>query len=292
MSSNLVSPVQIFSVVSTKGGVGKTTLTAYLAALLADLGLRVLMVDADVQPSLTKFYPVTDIADYGLAEVLNEASITERCISKTSISRLHIICSNESESTSLQHWLANQGDRLIKLRLALRSSFVQQHYDVVVVDTQGAVGALQEAAVCAADTLISPTPPDIISAREFFTGMVQMVNNVARQGVNLGITPPRLRSVIYRQDRTRNAAAISELIRDRVVSREHDLVHFDLMQTVVPAAKAYTEAATSQVPVHRHEPIRSGRSGAGASAGDVMHQLVYELMPALEGMSAYGAEAA
>ena len=40
-------------VVSTKGGVGKTILTANLSGLLADMGLRVLMVDADIQSSLT-----------------------------------------------------------------------------------------------------------------------------------------------------------------------------------------------------------------------------------------------
>ncbi len=43
-----------FAVISTKGGVGKTTRTANLGALLADLGLRVLLIDADVQPSLSK----------------------------------------------------------------------------------------------------------------------------------------------------------------------------------------------------------------------------------------------
>ena len=53
MSSN---PPVVISAVSTKGGVGKTTLIANLAGLMADLGFRVLMVDADVQPSLTKYY--------------------------------------------------------------------------------------------------------------------------------------------------------------------------------------------------------------------------------------------
>lgn len=40
------------TVVSTKGGVGKTTLAANLGGLLRDIGLRVLLIDADVQPSL------------------------------------------------------------------------------------------------------------------------------------------------------------------------------------------------------------------------------------------------
>ncbi|WP_165009850.1 ParA family protein [Neisseria yangbaofengii] len=38
----------ILSCTSTKGGVGKTTLTANIAAVLADIGFRVLMVDVDV----------------------------------------------------------------------------------------------------------------------------------------------------------------------------------------------------------------------------------------------------
>jgi len=39
-----------------KGGVGKTTLTVNIAAALGDLGLRVLLVDADPQCNLTSFY--------------------------------------------------------------------------------------------------------------------------------------------------------------------------------------------------------------------------------------------
>ena len=58
-----------FTVTSTKGGVGKTTLTANLGALLADMGLRVLLVDADVQPSLSKYFPLaTPQPSAGLTE--------------------------------------------------------------------------------------------------------------------------------------------------------------------------------------------------------------------------------
>jgi cellulose biosynthesis protein BcsQ len=38
------------SVVATKGGVGKTTLCANIGGLLADMGYRVLLIDADIQP--------------------------------------------------------------------------------------------------------------------------------------------------------------------------------------------------------------------------------------------------
>lgn len=58
------------TIVSTKGGVGKTTLTANLGAILADLGQRVLLVDADSQPALSSYYQLHHQAKYGLADVL------------------------------------------------------------------------------------------------------------------------------------------------------------------------------------------------------------------------------
>jgi len=48
--------MQVVSVISTKGGVGKTTVTANLGGLLADAGLRVLLLDLDVQPTLSSYY--------------------------------------------------------------------------------------------------------------------------------------------------------------------------------------------------------------------------------------------
>ena len=47
-----------------KGGVGKTTLTYNLAAAIADLGNRVLLVDTDPQCNLTSFIVEEDVIDY------------------------------------------------------------------------------------------------------------------------------------------------------------------------------------------------------------------------------------
>jgi chromosome partitioning related protein ParA len=44
--------MKVISIISTKGGVGKTTLTANLGGCLSAMGKKVLMIDADPQPSL------------------------------------------------------------------------------------------------------------------------------------------------------------------------------------------------------------------------------------------------
>ncbi|PHS58356.1 MAG: chromosome partitioning protein, partial [Alcanivorax sp.] len=49
----------IVTICSTKGGVGKTTTTANLGGILADAGQRVLLVDADIQPTLSSYYPLS-----------------------------------------------------------------------------------------------------------------------------------------------------------------------------------------------------------------------------------------
>lgn len=58
------------AIISTKGGVEKTTLTANLGGALADLGQRVLLIDTDQQQTLSKYYNIALKAPFGLKELL------------------------------------------------------------------------------------------------------------------------------------------------------------------------------------------------------------------------------
>jgi chromosome partitioning related protein ParA len=265
-----------FTVISTKGGVGKTTLTANLGALLADMGLRVLMIDADVQPSLSKFYPLSvPKPSGGLTEVIVRGEVTAECISPTMYRNLDIVVSDDPEG-SLPHWLLNRIDRGFRLRAALNSPAVSDSYDCVLIDTQGAVGPLQDAAALAADILVSPITPEILSAREFKDGTMELLDRLEPSSA-LGATLGPMKAVIYRQDRTTDARVIAAGIREDFIKLKGRVT---VLETVVPHAKAYKEAATLRTPVHRHERKRDGTT---PSAYAVMHQLTWELIPSLEG---------
>ena len=268
-----------FTVTSTKGGVGKTTLTANLGALLADMGLRVLLIDADVQPSLSKYFPLaTPKPTAGLTEVIVRGEVTEPCITATMYQNLDIVVSDDPEG-NLPHWLLNRIDRGFRLRFALQSPVVSGAYDCVLIDTQGAVGPLQDAAVLAADILISPITPEILSAREFKDGTMELLDRL-EPGSALGATLGPMKAVIYRQDRTTDARIIASGIRDDFIKFKGRV---SVLDTVVPHAKAYKEAATLRIPVHRHE---RKREGVTPSASTVMHRLAWELIPSLEGVLA------
>lgn len=266
-----------FTITSTKGGVGKTTLTANLGALLADLGLRVLLIDADVQPSLSKYFALaTSRPSAGLTEVIVRGAVTAACITATPFPNLDIVVSDDPEG-HLSNWLLKRIDRGFRLRCALQSTVVVEAYDCVLIDTQGAIGPLQDAAIMAADILVSPITPEILSAREFRNGTMALLERLEPVS-GMGATLAPVKAVIYRQDRTADARLIAAGIREHFIRLNGQV---SVLDTAVPHAKAYKEAATLRMPVHRHE---RRRNGVMPSASAVMHQLAWELIPTLHGI--------
>jgi chromosome partitioning related protein ParA len=105
------------TIVSTKGGVGKTTLTANLGGILADSGYRVLLIDADPQPTLSSYYPIAHKAEHGLTEFFIHSS-THNTISQTNIDNLDIVISNDQEG-KLRDWIRDAPDGRVRLKFIL-----------------------------------------------------------------------------------------------------------------------------------------------------------------------------
>ena len=281
------SPSKAFSmaVISTKGGVGKTTLCANVGAALADLGYRVLLIDADAQPSLSKYYPIVHQAEYGLTNVLHTKMVTVDDISYTDIDGLHIIVSDDTEK-ALQHWLQNRLDRATRLRIALNSPVVNQNYDFVLIDTQGAAGPLQEAAALAVDMMISPITPDTMSTREFLEGTMELLDRL-EAGVSLGAPPGIMQAIIYRQERLRDSSSIARYVRNEFTNLRGKV---SIVDAVVPSSKAFKEAATRSTPVHRYEPAwedtvldANGHILSIGTGASIIYRLIWDLIPSLDG---------
>ncbi len=268
---------KIYGIFCTKGGVGKTTTCANLGAILADMGQRVLLVDADPQQSLSRHYPLAIPATYGLSQVYTAADATD-CISQTCYPNLDIILNDDPGSEG-------------KIPTVLRKSILHfQHlrhsleqldgtYDYILIDTQGASGIIQESVIMAADVIISPVKPQVLDSREFVYGTVELVNKFKPRPGFYSITGrplPPIRVLINLWDRTTTAAEVAGHLR-REFDQQAD-GHVTVLNTVIPTLKVYSEAAGLGVPAHRHEPTRDGRS---KSALDTLLDLVHELEPKL-----------
>ncbi|WP_153062146.1 AAA family ATPase, partial [Escherichia coli] len=86
----------IVALLNQKGGVGKTTTAANLGGFAADSGLRVLLLDLDVQPTLSSYFTLTERAPAGIYEMLayNEQR-AEQLVSHTAIAGLDLVLSND-----------------------------------------------------------------------------------------------------------------------------------------------------------------------------------------------------
>ena len=167
--------MRVSATVCSKGGVGKTTTTANLGGLLADAGLRVLLIDLDSQPTLSSYYELTP-AKGGVYELLaTELVDLDQIVSRTVIPNLDIIVSNDYQN-QLQQLLLNAPNGRFRL-IDLLKHF-SDRYDAILIDTQGARSVILEMAVMAADRLISPILPELLTAREFVRGTQGMLDEL------------------------------------------------------------------------------------------------------------------
>ena len=270
---NLSSDIKpmIITVTNTKGGVGKTTLAANLGGYLADQGRRVLAVDADIQPTLSSYYPIVEKAPRGLLHLITKADITD-VISRTAIAGLDLIYSDDPGGT-LQNFILHTGDGRQRLDYTLRQ--LSPNYDVILVDTQGAVGALQESAIFAGDIVLSPIRPDKVSAAEFHRGSVRVVSEQRTMGDRIGMKVGPHYCLLYGVERTRDARDYLEALTD-LLSGDGGMTDVTLLATRVPATAVYKSAATRGQPVHRIDRSTRGKTPCAA---DVMSSLVRELLP-------------
>jgi len=255
--------MQVISIISTKGGVGKTTTAANLGGLLADAGLRVLLLDLDVQPTLSSYYELEHRAHGGIYELLafNERRL-EELVSRTVVSGLDLILSNDHRG-ELNTLLLHAADGRLRLRHLLPT--LAPHYDLMLIDTQGARSA---------DLTLSPITPEILAARELRRGTLQLLDDITPYR-HLGIQPPPLHLLINRvHPVSANARMIQQALRE--LFQEQDGVR--VLDTTVPAIEAYPRAATLGLPVHRVEPKKPAGRVAPAAL-DTLRTLAMELLP-------------
>lgn len=264
--------MRVVSVISTKGGVGKTTVTANLGGLLADAGLRVLLLDLDSQPTLSSYYALSQKADAGAYEFIAlNLAMPAQVISRTVIAGLDLILSNDDQGR-LSTLLLHAPDGRLRLRNLLDN--FRPYYDVLLIDTQGARSVLLEMAILASDLALSPITPEMLAARELQRGTLKLLSEL-EPFRHLGIPPPPLRLLLNQVNSIRvDTRMIIRGLRETFAGA----THISVLDTVIPDRVAYLNAATLGLPVHRIETCRS-RGRRVPPVLETMQALAIELVP-------------
>ena len=264
--------MRLVSVVSTKGGVGKTTVAANLGGLLADVGLRVLLLDPDSQPTLSSYYALSQkaVADAYQLIALN-LTAPAQIVSRTVIAGLDLILSNDDQGQRSSLLLHAPVGRL-RLRNLLDS--FRPRYDLLLIDTQGAHSVMLEMAILASDLALSPITPEMLAARELRRGTLRLFSEVEPLR-HLGIPPPPLRLLLNQVNSIRvDTRMIIRGLRETFAGA----TNISVLHTVIPDRVAYLNAASLGLPVHRIE-TRQSRERRSLSALETMQALAIELFP-------------
>lgn len=157
--------MQVISVISTNGDVGKTALTANPGSFVADAGLRVLLLNLDMQPTPPSYHEMISHAPGGIDELLafNRQDLG-KTVSRITINRLDLVLSNDDYPHLYTPLLHDPDGRLRLYYLLLLLPVFQPHDDLVVIDAQGVRTVLLELELLMWQQAISPVTPEIPTA--------------------------------------------------------------------------------------------------------------------------------
>lgn len=239
---------KIIAVANQKGGVGKTTTAINLAASLAVLEKKVLVIDADPQANTTSglnFSP-EDGQKRTLYEVMIGQLRAEDALIQTEVVNLHMIPSHIN-LVGAEIEMLDIEDRESVLANALRP--IRDNYDFIIIDCAPSLGLITVNCLAAADSVIIPVQPEFF-ALEGLGKLLQTIR-IVQSRLNTSLTIEGFVVTMF-DGRTKVHTQVVDELRD----------HFKDMvfKTIIQRNIRLSEAPSHGKPIILYDVMSNGSS--------------------------------
>ena len=248
---------KIFCVANQKGGVGKTTTTVNLAAGLAQIGQRVLMVDLDPQGNATMGSGVDkrslQLTVYDV--LIEEASVREAAVLAEACG-YHVLGANR-ELAGAEIELVQLDRREKRLKAALAE--VDADYDFVLIDCPPSLSILTLNGLCAAHGVVVPMQCEYFALE----GVTDLVHTIKQVHANLN---PDLQIIGLLRVMFDPRITLQQQVSEQLKAHFGDKV-FD---TVIPRNVRLAEAPSHGLPGVVFDPTAKGSQAFVAFATEMV----------------------
>jgi chromosome partitioning protein len=250
----------VFAIANQKGGVGKTTTSINLAACLASLGRKTLVIDLDPQSNTTTGLGI-DAHRVGnsIYELLVNDNITVNDVLRAEIRPNLSLIPAKVDLYAADIELVYIDHREFRLKRILDS--VKDNYDFVLIDCPPSLGLLTVNALTSADGVILPLQCEYFALE----GMQQLLNTIklVRDRLNPKVFLFGVVLTMY-DPRTRLAAEVVDEITQ----------HFpkEKFQSMIPRNVRLSEAPSYGLTILEHEARSPGALAYKALAEEVIER--------------------
>lgn len=244
---------RVFVVANQKGGVGKTTSTVNLAAGLAQLGQRVLVIDLDPQGNASTALGIPHpVGTPGTYEVIVDAApIDDVVVPCPDVPGVDVVPATiDLAGAEIELVPAVAREYRLKNALAATKRTApenEERWDYVFIDCPPSLGLLTINALTAGSEVLIPIQAEYYALE----GLAQLLNTVelARKALNPAIAVSAMLVTMY-DARTRLAAGVAEQVRDSF----GDIV----LHTYIPRSVRVSEAPSYGESVMTYDPGSPG----------------------------------